>query len=109
MSGPVGGTQEDIFGSEGLKILICDFVLCRNVKTPFFSKSSPSPFSSLSSSPDLPRPESSTVEHVEEANAVAGKTIAVDRSALFNPPDHSHEPAQDSELVKHLKSVIKVS
>lgn len=26
------GTQEDIFGLEGLKILICDFVLCRNVK-----------------------------------------------------------------------------
>ncbi|KAF3569297.1 hypothetical protein DY000_02011057 [Brassica cretica] len=77
-------------------------------KTPFFSKSSPSPFSSLSSSPDPPRSESSTVEHVEEANAVAGKTISVDRSDLFNPLDHSHEPAQDSELVKHLKSVIRV-
>nr|VDD28002.1 unnamed protein product [Brassica oleracea] len=76
-------------------------------KTPFFSKSSPSPFSSLSSSPDPPRSESSTVEHVEEANAVAGKTISVDRSDLFNPLDHSHEPAPDSELVKHLKSVIK--
>uniref|UniRef100_M4FD79 non-specific serine/threonine protein kinase n=1 Tax=Brassica campestris TaxID=3711 RepID=M4FD79_BRACM len=78
------GTREDIFGPEGLKILICDFVLCRNVKN-------------------------STVEHVEEASAVAGTTISVDRSALFTPLDHSHEPTTDSELVKHLKSVIKVS
>ena len=26
------GTQVDIFFPEGLKILLCDFVLCRNVK-----------------------------------------------------------------------------
>ncbi|KAJ0252976.1 Protein arginine methyltransferase NDUFAF7 [Hirschfeldia incana] len=74
---------------------------------PFFSKPSLSTFSSLSSSPDPPYSESSTVEHVEEAGPVAGKTISVDRSALFTPLEHSHEPTPDSELVKQLKSVIK--
>ncbi|KAL8251278.1 hypothetical protein R6Q59_034971 [Mikania micrantha] len=34
-------------------------------------------------------------------------TISVDRSGLNNPPEHSHEPSEDSELVKHLKSIIK--
>ncbi|CAH8384940.1 unnamed protein product [Eruca vesicaria subsp. sativa] len=71
---------------------------------PFFSKPSLSPFSSLSTSPDPPCSESSTVEHVQEA---AGTTISVDRSALFTPLEHSPEPTPDSELVKHLKSVIK--
>ncbi|KAI3726077.1 hypothetical protein L1987_65874 [Smallanthus sonchifolius] len=33
--------------------------------------------------------------------------ISVDRSGLNNPPEHSHEPLADSELVKHLKSIIK--
>ncbi|KAJ4900932.1 hypothetical protein Rs2_14883 [Raphanus sativus] len=76
-------------------------------KAPFFSKPSLSPFSSLPSSPDPPSSGSSTtVKHVEESGT-AGTTISVDRSALFIPPDHSHEPTPDSELVKHLKSVIK--
>ncbi|KAM0955123.1 hypothetical protein ACFX2A_024045 [Malus domestica] len=34
-------------------------------------------------------------------------SIAVDRSGLYNPPEHSHEPTSDSELVKHLKGIIK--
>ncbi|KAL0395659.1 UNVERIFIED_CONTAM: protein arginine methyltransferase NDUFAF7, mitochondrial [Sesamum calycinum] len=34
-------------------------------------------------------------------------TISVDRSTLYHPPDHSHEPTDDSELVKHLKNIIK--
>lgn len=34
-------------------------------------------------------------------------TISVDRSGLNNPPEHSHESSADSELVKHLKSIIK--
>ncbi|XP_010256307.1 PREDICTED: protein arginine methyltransferase NDUFAF7, mitochondrial [Nelumbo nucifera] len=34
-------------------------------------------------------------------------TISIDRSGLFNPSEHSHEPSSDSELVKHLKSIIK--
>eukprot|EP00268_Persea_americana_P042701 TRINITY_DN4275_c0_g1_i10.p1 TRINITY_DN4275_c0_g1~~TRINITY_DN4275_c0_g1_i10.p1 ORF type:complete len:466 (+),score=92.42 TRINITY_DN4275_c0_g1_i10:85-1398(+) len=35
-------------------------------------------------------------------------TISVDRSALYNPPEHSHEPSSDSKLVAHLKSIIKM-
>ncbi|XP_074576377.1 uncharacterized protein LOC141832909 isoform X2 [Curcuma longa] len=34
-------------------------------------------------------------------------SISVDRSGLHNPPEHLHEPYTDSELVKHLKSIIK--
>ncbi|MQM07962.1 hypothetical protein Taro_040805 [Colocasia esculenta] len=34
-------------------------------------------------------------------------TISVDRTGLFNPAPHSHEPSSDSQLVKHLKSIIK--
>ncbi|XP_070661486.1 uncharacterized protein [Malus domestica] len=34
-------------------------------------------------------------------------SIDVDRSGLYNPPEHSHEPTSDSELVKHLKGIIK--
>uniref|UniRef100_A0A1J3EAC0 Protein arginine methyltransferase NDUFAF7 n=1 Tax=Noccaea caerulescens TaxID=107243 RepID=A0A1J3EAC0_NOCCA len=75
--------------------------------SPFFSKSSLSPFSSLSSSQEPPCSGSNSVENVEEASAAAGTTISVDRSALFIPPDHSHESSPDSELVKHLKSIIK--
>ncbi|KAG7563922.1 Protein arginine methyltransferase NDUFAF7 [Arabidopsis suecica] len=67
---------------------------------PLFSKSSLSPFSSLSSSPEPPSSESTTVEH-------PGTTISVDRSSLYTPPDHSHESTPETELVKHLKSIIK--
>ncbi|KAL3833223.1 hypothetical protein ACJIZ3_007959 [Penstemon smallii] len=34
-------------------------------------------------------------------------TISVDRSALYHPSEHSHEPSGESELVKHLKNIIK--
>ncbi|KAK1432841.1 hypothetical protein QVD17_09743 [Tagetes erecta] len=34
-------------------------------------------------------------------------SISVDRSGLNNPIEHSHESLADSELVKHLKSLIK--
>ncbi|AEE77479.1 NADH dehydrogenase ubiquinone complex I, assembly factor-like protein (DUF185) [Arabidopsis thaliana] len=67
---------------------------------PLFSKSTISPFSSLSSSPEPPSSESPAVEH-------PGTTISIDRSSLYTPPDHSHESTPDSELVKHLKSIIK--
>ncbi|KMZ74778.1 Protein midA-like protein, mitochondrial [Zostera marina] len=33
--------------------------------------------------------------------------ISVDRSGLYNPTEHTHKQSSDSELVKHLKSVIK--
>ncbi|CAN1153116.1 Protein arginine methyltransferase NDUFAF7 homolog, mitochondrial [Linum perenne] len=43
-------------------------------------------------------------QNVEEHPAA---TISVDRSGLYNPPEHSHEPTSESELVKHLKGIIK--
>lgn len=37
----------------------------------------------------------------------SSSTISIDRSSLHNPPEHSHQPISDSELVKHLKGIIK--
>ncbi|OAY65680.1 NADH dehydrogenase (ubiquinone) complex I, assembly factor 7 [Ananas comosus] len=34
-------------------------------------------------------------------------TVSIDRSGLHNPPEHSHKASSDSELVKHLKSIIR--
>ncbi|XP_031126429.1 protein arginine methyltransferase NDUFAF7, mitochondrial [Ipomoea triloba] len=49
------------------------------------------------------------VEQLEDANAAPPPSakISVDRSGLYNVSEHSHEPSSDSELVKHLKSIIK--
>ncbi|KAL3640155.1 hypothetical protein CASFOL_011858 [Castilleja foliolosa] len=33
--------------------------------------------------------------------------ISIDRSALYHPPEHSHESSAESELVKNLKNIIK--
>ncbi|KAF5198196.1 arginine methyltransferase NDUFAF7-like protein [Thalictrum thalictroides] len=33
--------------------------------------------------------------------------LSINRSGLCNPPEHTHEPSSDSELVKHLKGIIK--
>ncbi|GMN42372.1 hypothetical protein TIFTF001_011588 [Ficus carica] len=55
-------------------------------------------------------PQSSFVEHLDDKNQTTPQppaTISVDRSGLYNPPEHSHEPSSDSELVKHLKGIIK--
>ncbi|GAB4840872.1 hypothetical protein Ancab_021632 [Ancistrocladus abbreviatus] len=59
-------------------------------------------------------PTDNLVEHVaDDANHSttpqphAATTISVDRSGLCNPTEHSHEPNSDSELVRHLKSIIK--
>nr|XP_019706624.1 protein arginine methyltransferase NDUFAF7, mitochondrial isoform X5 [Elaeis guineensis] len=35
-------------------------------------------------------------------------SVSIDRSGLHNSPEHSHNPSSDSELVKHLKSIIKI-
>ncbi|GAU39975.1 hypothetical protein TSUD_61650 [Trifolium subterraneum] len=37
----------------------------------------------------------------------SSSTISIDRSSLHNPPEHSHNPTSDSEIVKHLKGIIK--
>ncbi|XP_052198121.1 uncharacterized protein LOC127805005 [Diospyros lotus] len=56
---------------------------------------------------------SSLVEHSGDSNQSTeptpqpSTTISIDRSGLYNPPEHSHEPSTDSELVKHLKGIIK--
>ncbi|CAN8255456.1 unnamed protein product [Cochlearia groenlandica] len=68
-----------------------------------------SPFFSSSSSPEPPFSSRSSFENIEDSGAASATSISVDRSNLFTPPpDHSHhEPKLDSELVKHLKSIIK--
>lgn len=43
----------------------------------------------------------------EESAPQPSTSISVDRSGLYNAPEHSHEPSADSELAKHLKSIIK--
>ncbi|KAA8530314.1 hypothetical protein F0562_005023 [Nyssa sinensis] len=68
---------------------------------------------SSSSSSSSQIPDSSFVEHLEDLNqsnettTQASAKISIDRSGLYNPPEHSHEPSSDSELVKHLKGIIK--
>ncbi|KAK6128351.1 hypothetical protein DH2020_037905 [Rehmannia glutinosa] len=63
--------------------------------------------SSSSSSPSQV-PNDHFVEHLEDTpQPPSSATISVDRSALYHPPEHSHEPSADSELVKHLKNIIK--
>ncbi|XVF60480.1 hypothetical protein PTKIN_Ptkin08bG0050500 [Pterospermum kingtungense] len=70
-----------------------------------FSYSSSSSSSSSSPSRSQPEiPQSNSIEHLEDQPA---NTISIDRSGLYNPPEHSHEPPSDSELVKHLKGIIK--
>ncbi|KAL2340651.1 hypothetical protein Fmac_008591 [Flemingia macrophylla] len=38
---------------------------------------------------------------------IAVTIISIDHSSLYNPLEHSHQPSSDSELVKHLKGIIK--
>ncbi|KAI6671581.1 hypothetical protein NL676_006466 [Syzygium grande] len=98
---------------------------------PIFSHlSSPSAMAACAASPSfplLPRgsslfcsstsaqdPGGTFVEHMEDDDPTNGSAsqpcaaISVDCSALYNPPEHSHEPNADSELVKHLKGIVKV-
>ncbi|XP_039009835.1 protein arginine methyltransferase NDUFAF7 homolog, mitochondrial-like [Hibiscus syriacus] len=55
-----------------------------------------------SSQPEIP--PSNSIEQLQDQPE---KTISIDRSGLYNAPEHSHEPSTDSELVKHLKGIIK--
>ncbi|KAL8471512.1 hypothetical protein ACS0TY_028325 [Phlomoides rotata] len=62
--------------------------------------------SSSSSSPQIPN--SHFVEQLEdESQSPPSATISIDRSNLYHPPEHSHEPSSEPELVKHLKNIIK--
>ncbi|KAK6928277.1 Protein arginine methyltransferase NDUFAF7 [Dillenia turbinata] len=73
----------------------------------FLSPCHSSPFSSTSSW--SPSPPSNFDEHLDgnETPPLSTSKISIDRSGLFNSPEHSHEPSSDSELVKHLKGIIK--
>ncbi|WJX45054.1 hypothetical protein P8452_31965 [Trifolium repens] len=53
--------------------------------------------------------QQSRIFHRSIANTYyySSSTISIDRSSLHNPPQHSHHPTSDSELVKHLKGIIK--
>ncbi|KAL6960709.1 hypothetical protein U1Q18_038472 [Sarracenia purpurea var. burkii] len=66
------------------------------------SSSSPSQIGSSTFVEQLEDPNQST-----QTNPQLSSTMSIDRSGLYNPPEHSHEPSSDSELVKHLKGVIK--
>ncbi|KAM1163955.1 hypothetical protein ACFX13_023956 [Malus domestica] len=67
--------------------------------------------SSTSYSSSSQTPHSPFVEQLDDnpdqTTTQPTASIAVDRSGLYNPPEHSHEPTSDSELVKHLKGIIK--
>ncbi|KAK0585809.1 hypothetical protein LWI29_034257 [Acer saccharum] len=65
--------------------------------------------SHFSSSSDSQISNSHLIEHLEENpnEPATGTTISVDRSGLYNPTEHSHEQNSESELVKHLKGIIK--
>ncbi|KAJ7970946.1 Protein arginine methyltransferase NDUFAF7 [Quillaja saponaria] len=70
-------------------------------------------YSTSSSSSSSQVPNTSFVEHLEDqddskhSDSLSTSTISIDRSGLYNPPEHSHGPNSDSELVKHLKGIIK--
>ncbi|KAL4017587.1 hypothetical protein IC575_021144 [Cucumis melo] len=71
-------------------------------------------FFSSSSSSQIP--DGTVVQHLENEDVLnqrpfssepSTSTISIDRSGLCNPPEHSHEPSSDTELIKHLKGIIK--
>eukprot|EP01018_Ginkgo_biloba_P011537 Gb_32769 [translate_table: standard] len=35
--------------------------------------------------------------------------VSIDRSGLYNPPEHEHKLSEESPMIKHLKSLIKAS
>ncbi|KAK3410106.1 hypothetical protein EUGRSUZ_J02136 [Eucalyptus grandis] len=80
--------------------------------SPSLSPSPRGPASRFYASASSQVPGGTFVEHVDDGGADGptsrpSAAISVDRSALCNPPEHSHEPTADSELVKHLKGIIK--
>lgn len=80
---------------------------------PFLSTISSTPHRLCSSSSSSSG--STSVEHLTEVTepnqttetTQPTATISIDRSRLHNPIEHSHEPSSDSELIKHLKGIIK--
>ncbi|CAI0453600.1 unnamed protein product [Linum tenue] len=62
----------------------------------------------FSSSTQSEGPNDGFVAGQEGGDEQPAATITVDRSGLYHPPEHSHEPTTESELVKHLKGIIKM-
>ncbi|KAJ6691304.1 PROTEIN ARGININE METHYLTRANSFERASE NDUFAF7 MITOCHONDRIAL [Salix koriyanagi] len=81
------------------------FLLNSKTSSPFLTKSIL--FTSSSSSPESQSPTNTFVDDKVKDQYPTGTSISIDRSALYNLPEHSHEPTSDSELVKHLKGIIK--
>ncbi|KAJ6683853.1 hypothetical protein OIU85_007540 [Salix viminalis] len=81
------------------------FLLNSKTSSPFLTKSIL--FSSSSSSPESQSPTNTFVDDKVNDQYPTGTSISIDRSALYNLTEHSHEPTSDSELVKHLKGIIK--
>ncbi|CAL4962921.1 unnamed protein product [Urochloa decumbens] len=88
-----------------LPIPIAPSLLARFSSAPTTSSSSPPPSSSAAGRDE--DAEDEELPTLSNSDAGAPLSISVDRSGLYNPPEHSHEPSSDSELVKHLKSIIK--
>lgn len=63
--------------------------------------------SSSSSSSESQSPATAFVDDKVTDQYPTSTSISIDRSDLYNQPDHSHEPTSESELVKHLKGIIK--
>uniref|UniRef100_A0A1D1YPQ9 Protein arginine methyltransferase NDUFAF7 n=1 Tax=Anthurium amnicola TaxID=1678845 RepID=A0A1D1YPQ9_9ARAE len=81
-------------------------------RIPFLSvRLNPSRIFTFSSSPgdpsSIPVPPPHKGRDVEPQDSRPTGEISIDRSGLFNPAQHSHEASSDSQLVKHLKSIIK--
>ncbi|XP_068648173.1 uncharacterized protein [Aristolochia californica] len=61
--------------------------------------------SSSSETLNPPLPREDVVEELEIHEHAA--RVSVDRSGLYNPPEHSHGRSLDADLVKHLRGIIK--
>ncbi|XP_065878718.1 uncharacterized protein [Euphorbia lathyris] len=79
----------------------CNFLTKKQTTSPSYSLLS-SFRSTYSSQSDLAG--SNFVEQVDIQNAQPTSGISIDRSGLYNPPEHSHEPASKSKLIKLIKA-----
>ncbi|KAF1885412.1 hypothetical protein Lal_00029301 [Lupinus albus] len=53
------------------------------------------------------RPLSNSFSNYFSSSSSSSSSISIDRSSLYNPPDHSHQPHSHSDLSKHLQGIIK--
>ncbi|XP_078168991.1 NADH dehydrogenase ubiquinone complex I, assembly factor-like protein (DUF185) isoform X2 [Carex rostrata] len=72
---------------------------------PFLSSPSRSFCSSQTQTPTTPNLDNGYTKSSSDSSPTVA--VSIDRSGLCNPPEHTHEPSSESEIVKHLKSIIK--